>query len=118
MDMPQRAQYDPDAASGFSPASVYQMHHAAQYAPQQSSAQAQPAVAPQYHPVQMQPPMAHQHPGLTIQPQAHFPRMDMYAYGMGAHQYSPVDPRFAPQALPLGVPMPGEMSKQVSERGG
>ncbi|KAK6393805.1 hypothetical protein LTR65_002182 [Meristemomyces frigidus] len=117
MNMSQRSQYDTDAPTVFSPASVYQMHQAAQFPtsrgqqadPNILRVQTQAQVAPSYQMGHAQHQMTHRQPGLVLQPPIQYPRMDMYGYGMGAPQFSPLDPRFGPQAFTVGGPMVADM---------
>ncbi|KAK5133666.1 hypothetical protein LTR08_007520 [Meristemomyces frigidus] len=117
MDMLQRPLYETNAPAVFSPASVYQMHNAAQYQPHLSPhidpnmLRAHPQLlAQQYQSVPAQHPMALRQPGMMPQPGTQYSRPDMYAYGQGAPQYSPIDPRFGTQAFPMGGAMQSDMS--------
>ena len=99
----------------FSPASVYQMHHASSYPPLRTH-----HVDPQSSRMQQQHYMAaqfnagpHQQQGLGPHP-GQYPRMDMFQYGMPPQQYSPVGTQFGAQAMSgFGASMANSMSTYI-----
>ncbi|KAK5675741.1 hypothetical protein LTS10_011468 [Elasticomyces elasticus] len=94
--LPRQPQYD-EGLNVFSPASVYQMQHAAQYASQRGH----PQFPQHHHPGQMQIPG--QSRGAVMPPQAYHMPPDMFGYGMPQH--SPVDTRFMPPGYAYGEGM-------------
>ncbi|RMZ05601.1 hypothetical protein D0862_04910 [Hortaea werneckii] len=99
-----KGQYGSEGTNILSPASVYQMQHAAHYQPQPGMQQ--PYAHSGYPPMQ-----SPRQPGVPPQPQGQYPRMDMYGYPMGTAQYPSFDPRL--NAQPFAA-MGGSISPELA----
>jgi len=106
--------YDPDGV--LSPQSIYQMQHAAHYQPAHRSSHAdvnalraqQHFLATQYAPSVLQPPIT-QRQSLSVLNPAQLTRMNSYGFS----HFSPVDPRFGPQAFMMDAPMSPDFGKEL-----
>jgi hypothetical protein len=111
----QQTQYEVDAPNVFSPGSVYQMHHAAQFpaqgGPQHEStnltAHSMPFPGPQYQPEHMPAHGAPRSPGHALHAQM------PYGYGTNGPQFPAVDPRLSHPGFVMNTAM-GEMSMKMT----
>ncbi|TKA75178.1 hypothetical protein B0A55_05180 [Friedmanniomyces simplex] len=109
----QRHQYG-ESPNVLSPASVYQMQHAAQYAGQRG----QPPFPQQYHPGHTQMPVMQRGPSMGVLPPPYHSPVDMYGYALSVPQHSPIGTRFSPPAFPMGGavgPAFGQFDRRSSE---
>jgi len=84
--------------SVLSPASVYQMQHAAQYA----GTGGQGPFPQQYHPGHSQMPMPQNGSPIGVSSHSYHSPIDMYGYGASGPQHFQMGARFTPPSFPMG----------------
>ncbi|KAK1071227.1 hypothetical protein LTR74_003608 [Friedmanniomyces endolithicus] len=109
----QRPQYG-ESPNILSPASVYQMQHAAQYA----GPGGQAPFPQQYHPGHSQMSMPQQGSPNGASPHSYHSPIDMYGYGASVPQHFQMGARFTPPSFPMGGavgPMFGQFDRHASD---